>query len=128
MVFVNQTFLAGPTAKPTLGAASTVTPFKVTSVAVAPAAAPGDKCNVTVDVVGTIVTNGKGGQVTYQWVRNGTTTSPVTTAVIGTGQTTAPVHLSWMFTGKGTYQATAELRVLTPEVATAKTTFTYSCR
>jgi hypothetical protein len=102
--------------------------FKVTSVAVAPAALPGDKCNVTVDVVGTIVTNGHGGQVTYQWVRNGTLTSPVATALVGSGQTTAPLHLSWSFNGKGTYQATAELRVLSPEVASAKTTFTYSCR
>jgi serine/threonine protein kinase len=102
--------------------------FKVTSVAVAPAAAPGDKCNVTVDVVGSIVTNGRGGDVTYQWIRNGDITSPVATTVVGTGQTIAPLHLSWYFHGKGSYQATAELRVLSPEVAAAKTTFTYSCR
>jgi eukaryotic-like serine/threonine-protein kinase len=102
--------------------------FKVTSVAVAPAAAPGNKCNVTVDVVGTIVTNGHGGQVTYQWIRNGNLTSPVSTAVVASGQTTAPLHLSWSFKGKGTYQATAQLRVLSPEVASATTTFTYSCR
>jgi serine/threonine protein kinase len=102
--------------------------FKVTSVAVAPAAAPGDKCNVTVDVVGTIVTNGHGGQITYQWIRNGNITSPVATAVVGSGQTTAPLHLSWSFHGKGTYQATAELRVLSPQVASATTAFTYSCR
>ena len=102
--------------------------FKVTSVAVAPASAPGNKCNITVDVVGSIVTNGRGGEVTYQWIRNGDITSPVASAIVGTGQTIAPVHLSWSFHGRGTYQATAELRVLSPEVAAAKTTFTYACR
>jgi hypothetical protein len=101
--------------------------FKVTSVAVAPAAAPGDKCNVTVDVVGSVVTNGHGGEITYQWIRNGDITSPVATAVVGTGQTIAQLHLSWYLHGRGTYQAVAELRVLTPQVASAKTTFTYSC-
>ena len=102
--------------------------FKVTSVAVAPAAAPGNKCDVTVDVVGSVVTNGRGGQITYQWIRNGTVTSPVATAVVGSGQTVEPLHLNWSFHGKGNYQATAELRVLSPQVASGKTTFTYSCR
>ena len=75
--------------------------FKVTSVAVAPAALPGNKCNVTVDVVGSIVTNGRGGQVTYQWVRNGDIASPVATTVVGTGQTTAPLHLDWYLHRQG---------------------------
>src|SRR5262249_59704155 len=51
--------------------------FAVTAVAVAPANPPApNQCHVTVDVVGTIVTNGHGGTVTYQWTRSGGGTPP----------------------------------------------------
>jgi eukaryotic-like serine/threonine-protein kinase len=101
--------------------------LKVSAVAVAPAALPGNSCNVTVDVVGTVFTNTHGGQIQYQWIRNGTLTSPVQTAIIASGQTRTQVHLNWSFHGTGTYRATAELRMLSPEVTSAATTFTYSC-
>jgi eukaryotic-like serine/threonine-protein kinase len=101
--------------------------LKVSAVAVAPAALPGNSCNVTVDVVGTVFTNTHGGQIQYQWIRNGTLTSPVQTAIIASGQTRTQLHLNWSFHGTGTYRATAELRMLSPEVTSATTTFTYSC-
>jgi eukaryotic-like serine/threonine-protein kinase len=101
--------------------------LKVSAVAVAPAALPGNSCNVTVDVVGTVFTNTHGGQIQYQWVRNGTLTSPVQTAIIASGQTRTQLHLSWSFHGTGTYHATAELRMLSPEVTSATTAFTYAC-
>jgi hypothetical protein len=101
--------------------------LKITAVAVAPARLPGNRCNVTVDVVGTIITNGRGGPISYQWIRSGDLSSPVTTLTAGTGQDLVRVHLQWTFNGQGTDNATAELRVLTPEPATANTAFTYSC-
>jgi hypothetical protein len=99
--------------------------LKVTaaSVAVTP---PGKACNVTVDVVGTIVTNGKGGPVTYQWYQN-SIPQTATTATDASGQDTVQVTLHWVFHGKGTQQATAELHVLSPNTAVANTQFTYSC-
>jgi len=99
--------------------------LKVTaaSVAVTP---PGHSCNVTVDVVGTIVTNGKGGPVTYQWYQN-SIPQTATTATDASGQDTVQVTLHWAFHGKGTQQATAELHVLSPNTAVANTQFTYSC-
>jgi eukaryotic-like serine/threonine-protein kinase len=101
--------------------------LNVSAVAVAPASLPGSSCNVTVDVVGTVFTNTHGGQIQYQWIRNGTLTSPVQTAIIASGQTKTQLHLSWAFHGTGTYRATAELRMLSPQVTSAQTAFTYSC-
>ena len=107
--------------------------LKVTAVAVAPARAPGHKCDVTVDVVGTIITNGRAGQVAYQWIRTGgrTTggrTTGVYTVSIPAGQTAQRVHLRWSFRGAGTRTVTARLRVLSPDVISGVTSFTYSCR
>jgi hypothetical protein len=101
--------------------------LKVTAVAVAPAALPGHKCNVTVDVIGTVFTNAHGGQIQYQWIRSGGLTSSVQTAIIASGHSSTQLHLRWTFHGTGTYQATAELRMLSPRVTSAKTAFTYFC-
>jgi eukaryotic-like serine/threonine-protein kinase len=101
--------------------------LKVTAVTVAPAQLPGSRCNVTVDVVGRIATNGRGGPISYQWVRNGGLRSPVTAVTAGTGQDLVRVRLQWTFDGQGAESATAELRVLTPERAAASTAFTYTC-
>jgi hypothetical protein len=101
--------------------------LKVTAVAVAPAQLPGNGCNVTVNVVGTIRTNGRGGIVSYRWIRSGGVTSPVSAVTAASGHATARVYLQWSFRGSGTYHATAQLRVLTPDVASGQTAFTYSC-
>jgi hypothetical protein len=100
--------------------------LSVTSVSVAEPVVP-SKCNATVQVTGIIATNGKGGTITYQWTRDpGGPSNPVTVTA-GTGQDTVQVSLAWKFSGKGTQHATAQLRVLTPNAATANTQFTYSC-
>jgi len=101
--------------------------LKVSAVAVAPAALPASSCNETVDVVGTVFSNTHGGQIQYQWIRNGTLTSPVQTAIIASGQTRTQLHLRWSFHGTGSYRATAELRMLSPQVTSATTAFTYRC-
>ena len=101
-------------------------PIKVISVAVT-ARSPGNKCDVTVDVMGTIFTNGHGGQVSYQWVRNGGVTSYVDTITVASGRSSAPVEDQWMIGGRGTSHVTDELRVLSPDPMAGRTGFTYSC-
>jgi serine/threonine protein kinase len=99
----------------------------VTGVSVAVANQPGTRCDVTVTLVGTIVTNGHGGPVTYQWIRDSTDVLPAQTATAATGSDTLQVSLNWQFNGPGTKQAVAELHVLAPTVGTASAAFTYSC-
>ena len=101
-------------------------PLKVSSVAVGLPSQP-KNCAATVDVVGTIVTNGKGGPVTYQWSENGSA-QRAATVTDATGQDSVQVTLRWAFHGKGTQQAVAELQVLTPTSAVGNTQFTYSCK
>jgi hypothetical protein len=84
-------------------------------------------CNRTADIIGTITTNGHGGPITYQWLR-GTAPAGATLVVDdASGKKTVPVQLKWAFHGKGTIQAVARLRVLTPDSAEASITFPYSC-
>jgi serine/threonine protein kinase len=101
--------------------------LKVTAVAVAPAQPPGNRCNITVSVVGTIETNGHGGTVSYEWIRSGGFTSPVSAVTAASGHAPVRVYLRWTFRGSGTYHAGATLRVLTPGVASGHTSFTYAC-
>jgi len=101
-------------------------PLKVSSVAVALASQPAN-CAGTVNLVGTIVTNGKGGPVTYQWTENGSV-QKAATVTDATGTDSVQVTLRWVFHGKGTQQAEAQLQVLTPTSAVGNTQFTYSCK
>ncbi len=101
--------------------------LKVTAVAVAPAQPPGNRCNITVNVVGTIETNGHGGPVSYEWIRSGGLTSPVSAVTAASGHAPVRVYLRWTFRGSGTYHAGATLRVLTPGIASGHTSFTYAC-
>ena len=91
--------------------------MKVTAVAVALAKLPGTRCDVTVDVIGMIFTNGRGGPISYQWVRGSEETSPVLMADEASGHDTVQVELNWAFHGRGTDHAVAELRVLAPDQA-----------
>lgn len=99
----------------------------VAAVSVAVANQPGTRCDVTVTLIGTIVTNGHGGPVTYQWVRDSADVLPVQTVTAATGSDTVQVSLNWQFNGPGTKQAVAELHVLAPTAGTGSTAFTYSC-
>ena len=84
-------------------------------------------CNSTVDVVGTIFTNGNGGPITYQWTKDGVN-QPVNTVTAGSGQHQVQVHLHWLLKGKGTHQSVAILQVFTPNVISQQSaTFTYQC-
>jgi len=84
-------------------------------------------CNSTVDVVGTIFTNGKGGPITYQWTKDGENL-PTGTVTATSGQQQVRVELQWYLAGKGIHHATAIFQVFTPNVISAQSaTFTYTC-
>ena len=84
-------------------------------------------CNATVDVVGTIFTNGKGGPVTYQWTKDGETL-PTGTVTAASGQRQVRVDLKWNLRGAGTHRAVAIFQVFTPNVISAESAFfTYKC-
>jgi hypothetical protein len=99
--------------------------LRVTGVSVL-LSTPPTSCNVTVEMIGTIVTNGKGGVITYQWARN-SSPMPAATVTNGSGQGSVHVSLKWLFHGKGIEHAVAELHVLSPDEAVGNTQFTYSC-
>jgi hypothetical protein len=102
-------------------------PLVVTAAVVAPAQPPGEECDVTVDVVGTVQTNGRSGTVTYQWVRSDGETSAVLDQSVANGSGSTQVHLFWSFSGEGSYDATATLKILAPTPMEASGEFTYTC-
>jgi len=84
-------------------------------------------CNSTVDLVGTIDTNGKGGPITYQWTKDGANL-PTGTVTASSGQQQVRVELQWYLAGQGVHHATAIFQVFTPNVISAQSaTFTYTC-
>jgi hypothetical protein len=83
-------------------------------------------CDGTAEIVGTISTNGHGGTISYQWVRNGVA-DKVLVADDASGSNTVRIPLNWAFHGKGTGQDVAELRVLDPQADESSITFPYSC-
>ncbi|MDI1460105.1 hypothetical protein QEZ54_03910 [Catellatospora sp. KI3] len=103
-------------------------PLAVSSVTVKLAQPIDDKCDVKVDLVGTIHTDGSAGKVTYEWVRMDGQSSGVLEQTFRSGQNKIDVHLYWEFKGVGTKKASATLRVLGAQVVEGATEFTYSCK
>jgi serine/threonine protein kinase len=101
--------------------------LKVTAAAVTVANPGKIGCDSTVDVVGTIKTNGKGGPITYQWTKDGENL-PTGTVTAASGQQQVRVELKWYLGGKGTHHAAAIFQVFTPNVISAQSaSFTYTC-
>jgi hypothetical protein len=101
--------------------------LKITSAMVLVANPDKIGCNSTVDVVGTIDTNGKGGPITYQWTKDGQSL-PTGTVTATSGQQQVRVELRWYLGGKGIHHATAIFQVFTPNVISAQSaSFTYTC-
>jgi len=101
--------------------------LKVTAATVSVANPGKIGCNSTVDVVGTIFTNGTGGPITYQWTKDGEN-QPVGTVTAASGQQQVRVDLRWLLKGTGTHHAAAILEVFTPNVVSQQSaTFTYKC-
>jgi len=84
-------------------------------------------CDETADITGTVTTNGRAGTLTYRWIRSDGTTSGVLYEKVPDGEKRAVVHLLWTFQGTGHYEATAQLRVITPVQRTVGTRLTYDC-
>ncbi|MGD9530151.1 serine/threonine-protein kinase [Pseudonocardia sp.] len=102
------------------------TPLQVAGASVA-ATEPGRACDVTVDVVGSVRTNGRAGEITYTWSRSDGETTAMLTEPVAAGQTSVDVHLLWTLTGRGRHDATATLRVIEPTPTEAAGSFTYDC-
>ncbi|MFC4586200.1 protein kinase family protein [Sphaerisporangium corydalis] len=103
-------------------------PLSVTAVDVKVPKAKG--CDITVNVVGVITTNGAAGQVTYEWLPSGE--RPVKhTEPVSSGESAHQVSLKWEIGGQGTRKLTARLRVLSPLTPGTrlddKASFTYKC-
>jgi hypothetical protein len=102
-------------------------PLMVTAASVAPAQPLNGSCDLTVDVVGTVETNGRGGTVTYQWIRSDGQASAVLEQSIPSGSSSVQVHLYWSFSGRGTLPVWATLKVVAPNSIEATGAFTYAC-
>lgn len=101
--------------------------LKITAATVSVANPDMIACNSTVDVVGTIFTNGNGGPITYQWTKDGENL-PTGTVTATSGQQQVRVDLKWNLRGKGIHHAAAIFQVFTPNVISAQSaSFTYKC-
>jgi Protein kinase domain len=84
-------------------------------------------CNGTASILATISTNGRGGQITYEWITDSSQKPQVLTAQNRSGSGSVQVSLKWKFHGHGTGSAVATLEVLSPETVKDSIKFPYSC-
>jgi hypothetical protein len=103
-------------------------PLVVESATVAVRRPAGNRCDVTVDVVATVRTNGRSGVLRYQWFRSDTPPGAVLAEQVGNGQRTATLTLKWTFSGVGTTTETATVNIIEPSPVQAGTRVAYRCR
>ncbi|MFJ8990667.1 hypothetical protein ACIRQH_09855 [Streptomyces sp. NPDC102279] len=84
-------------------------------------------CDATADIVATVTTDGRPGELSYRWVRSDGTSSKVLHEEVTQGQKRAHLHLLWTFQGEGRYTARAELRLMSPVRRSVGTRLTYHC-
>ncbi|MEU8619172.1 hypothetical protein [Streptomyces sp. NPDC048623] len=86
-------------------------------------------CGQTADVIGVLTTDGRGGPVTYRWLRGEGEQSEELTRTARRGEARVTVHLRWTVSGPGRFRGTARLQVLRGDAAPleAEDSFTYSC-
>lgn len=99
----------------------------VADVTVAPAPGQPTGCDIQYDIVGTVTTNGRPGTISYEWLRSDGQQSGPLKQSVAAGQRQVTVHLFWKFTGEGTMNATATLRMLSPTPVQGAAQFQYSC-
>ncbi|MFI6230188.1 hypothetical protein ACIBCR_23110 [Micromonospora echinospora] len=104
-----------------------LSPLEVRSVRVAVAEPPGERCDVTVDVVATVETNGRAGTIRYQWLRGGAEPGGLLTQRVARGQRTVTLHLKWAVSGTGTTTETAVINITEPTPIQGRTIFRYQC-
>ncbi|PZF99062.1 hypothetical protein [Micromonospora deserti] len=105
-----------------------ISPLKITNVTVAVPEPAGDRCDVTLDVVATVLTNGAAGEIRYQWLRSGSAPGSLLTERVGRGQRTVELTLRWAFSGVGTTTETATINITSPSPVQAQTPVRYDCR
>ncbi|MDM4719070.1 hypothetical protein QTQ03_05470 [Micromonospora sp. WMMA1363] len=105
-----------------------ISPLEITGVTVAVPEPAGESCDVTVDVVATVTTNGRAGEIRYQWLRSGSAPGAVLTERVGRGQRAVELTLRWSFAGVGSTSETATVNITGPSPAQARTVVTYDCR
>ncbi|MFD0823638.1 hypothetical protein ACFQ0D_36145, partial [Micromonospora zhanjiangensis] len=104
-----------------------LSPLEVRGVTVAVPQPAGDRCDVTVDVLATVTTNGRSGVIRYQWLRSGQPPGPLLAERVGRGQRTAVLTLRWTFSGVGSTTGTATVNIVEPSPAQAGAQLTYRC-
>ncbi|BEL07363.1 hypothetical protein Q0Z83_055540 [Actinoplanes sichuanensis] len=105
-----------------------LSPLKVEGVTVSVPEPAGTRCDVTVDVVATVRTNGRSGVIRYQWFRSDAPPGAVLTEQVGSGQQTAALTLKWTFTGVGASTETATVNILEPSPLQVGTPVQYNCK
>ncbi|TDC73197.1 hypothetical protein E1193_26055 [Micromonospora sp. KC606] len=103
-------------------------PLEITGVTVAVPRPAGQRCDVTVDVVATVRTNGRAGVIEYRWQRSGAPPGALLTERVGWGQRSATLTLQWTFSGVGTARETATVTIVAPASQQAGTEVAYACR
>jgi hypothetical protein len=101
-------------------------PLEVGGVTLATPATAG--CDATVDVVATVTTNGRAGEIRYQWLRSGSAPGALLTERVGRGQRTAALTLRWTFNGVGSTTETATVNIVSPSPLQAQAPVVYDCR
>ncbi|MFF6777054.1 hypothetical protein ACFY8W_26370 [Streptomyces sp. NPDC012637] len=109
--------LLRPTAGPTVTAAEVTAPTQELS------------CGQTAEVTGVVHTDGRGGPITYRWLRSDGRQSEELTRTARRGEHEVTVHLQWTVRGPGLFRGTARLQVLRPagSPVEAEGSFRYSC-
>ncbi|MET8908711.1 hypothetical protein [Micromonospora sp. NPDC004551] len=102
-------------------------PLEVEGVTVAVPRPPGVACDVTVDVVATVRTNGRGGVIRYQWFRSDAPPGGLLTERVARGQRTATLTLKWTFSGIGATTESATVNIIEPSPVQAGTQVRYRC-
>ncbi|WP_431935272.1 hypothetical protein [Micromonospora sp. RP3T] len=102
-------------------------PLEIEQVAVAVPRPAGVACDVTVDVVATVRTNGRAGTIRYQWFRSDAPPGALLTERVGSGQRTATLTLRWTFSGVGATTGTATVNIVEPTPVQAGTRVSYRC-
>ena len=103
-------------------------PLEVETVTVTVPKPAGNRCDVTVDVVATVRTNGRSGVIRYQWFRSDAPPGGVLTERVASGQRTAALTLRWTFSGVGRTTETATVNIIEPSPVQAGTRVAYRCR
>ncbi|GAB2577536.1 hypothetical protein Aab01nite_11570 [Paractinoplanes abujensis] len=105
-----------------------LSPIEVESVTVAVPHPAGSRCDVTVDVVATVRTNGRGGVIRYQWLRSDAPPGAVLTERVGRDQRVATLTLRWTFSGAGSTSETATVTIVEPAPLSSSAGVAYRCR